>query len=58
MTATINIFSIISSKDDADPNWHISFMTMIEKSSLLPNSSIILPKMISLSYSLKYLKNL
>lgn len=33
-------------------------MTMVEKLSLLPNSTMILPKMISSSHLLEYLKNL
>lgn len=58
ITAAVNILSTTSSEDNADPNWHISFMTMIEKPSLLPNSAMILPKMIFLSHSLEYLNNL
>lgn len=58
MTAAINIPSTISSQDNTDPNWHNSFITMIEKLLSLLNLAIILPKMISLSHSLEYLKNL
>lgn len=55
ITAAINISFTISSKDNANPNWYISFMTIIEK---LPNLAMIWIKMISSSHFLEYLKNL
>ena len=58
MTVAVNIFPTISSQDYADLNWHISFMTIIEKPSLPQNLAMILLKTVFLSHLLKSLKNL
>ena len=54
----VNIPSFLSSEDDTDPNWHISFITIIEKSLLHSHSAIILPKTLPTSQAFEYLKSL
>lgn len=56
--AAINILSTFLSKNIADPNWHISFMTIEEKSLLYYHLAMILPNILSTSYTFGYQKSL
>lgn len=58
LVATVNLLSTIPLADFTNPNWHISFMTLIDKKLLLSHMAMILPKTISTSRSFEYLKTL
>lgn len=58
LVATVNLSSTIPLADFTNPNWHISFMTLMDKKLPLSYSAMILPKTISTSRSFEYLKNL
>lgn len=58
ISVAINISSLLPLKEFVDPNWHISFMNMMEKNLLQAHSTMIFPKTLRTSKVFEYLKNL
>lgn len=58
ISAAVNMPSPVPLAEFADPNWHISFMNMMEKNVLQAHLTMISTKTLRTSKTFEYLKNL